>query len=104
MPHYMTGSLEDRLKTDPEYRKAESLVRELEREFDIAKQEVQDLERRITGLEASRADEEEVVLPAQAKLDRARRSLSELYERLQSAWAARDELLKPDPVSDGSKP
>jgi hypothetical protein len=101
MPHYMSGSLEDRMKTDPDFGEAERLVRELELEYNnIAKPLVTDLEGKAAGLKGSFAEAGRVQR-AEDELGRARQSLNDLHERLKRAWNARDELLGVKPAQNG---
>ncbi len=84
------------MKTDSAFAEIEREVRRLEKEFDLKKREVADLESRIAGLKASFKGAE-IVQRAEGELDRARTSLAETHEKLKEAWAARDALIAKKP-------
>lgn len=79
-----------KMESDPEFAKAELEVRDLERQLNILKPEVDALESRVKNLTESGS----YAGRAQFELDQKRTRLSDVRTRLEGAWANRDELLK----------
>ena len=89
--HYLHGSLTERFEIDPEFRAAETRVRELEKTVNMLAPEVEELENRVSALEQQGCDRGVVRL--KFELNQAQQKLSQARVDLQQASAARDALL-----------
>lgn len=99
MGSYTVGSLQHRMTLDPQYRDAETVVRTLERKFNVTKSEVEQLEKVVLSLRdtAQTADLSQRQLwnlaRAERELGQKRIDLADTRELLESAWKSRDALL-----------
>jgi len=89
--HYLHGSLTEKFETDPEFRRLELRVRELEKELNLLRPQVEELETRLSALDG--AGNDRGAARVRMELDQQRQKLQETRGLLEEAWAARNALL-----------
>jgi len=93
---YFSGSLSERFLIDPDFKRAEELVRSLEREYDQSKQRIKELEIKVMDIEALESRHCGSVAGskrARFELDTERENFARIDERRKEATRERDLLI-----------